>query len=113
METLHITAPGEGALVRWRSLVFITTVPIKTPFMVYVFNEGHVWHRQPVPILRAHNLVRNEGYYEVRGYFGSEGELGQRDYEVVAVLSHRQLPSILAELPADMGHSNIVSVLRR
>lgn len=111
MEVLSIVSPFPGALVRWRTTVFVHTQPVRVPFMLYVFQNDNVWHRQPVPAFRGH--AAEVGMYEQRCYFGDEGTDTGKNYQIVALLSHRELPGILETLPADILHSEIVNVVRR
>ena len=113
MESLKIIAPLPGAVVPWRQTVIVHTTPVEVPFMLYVFQNDGVWHRQPVPEFRG-RLTPNQGMYEQRCYFGEEGTDVGKDYAVVAVLSHHELPPILESLlPLGTAFSNIVSVTRK
>ena len=109
-EHLSIVAPLPGALVRWRTTVFVHTQPVKVPFMLYVFQNDNLWHRQPVPILRGQ--AEGVGMYIMRCYFGEEFEPTNKNYQVVALLSHAELPGLLEDLPVGLERSEVVSVVR-
>lgn len=111
MESLTIVSPFPHTVVGWRETVFVHTTPVHVPFMLYVFQNDGVWHRQPVPAFRG-RVVPNQGLYEQRCYFGDESMDAGKDYAVVAVLSHQQLPGLFDALPTDIPCSNIVSVTR-
>jgi hypothetical protein len=112
-QMIQIVVPGPGAFVRWRETVYVETVPILTPFMLYVFNNGGIWHRQPVAQLHMTSEDHQVGYYQQLCYFGEEGKDAGHDYQIVALLSRMTLPGELFELPANIYHSNVVPVTRR
>ncbi len=111
-EHLSIVSPLPGGLVHWRNTVFVHTQPVRVPFMFYVFQNDNLWHRQPVPAFRGHVADSDIGIYEQRCFFGDEFEPASKNFMVVALGSHKELPGILEEIPMDVERSQIVAVIR-